>query len=78
MASTVAVILSALSAIASVSALIGVLSLRREILKLRSRHTSEKMYFDNELGEFASKPEDLQRYRESIYSVSPKVDDDAG
>lgn len=58
---TLALVLSALSAATSVATLIIVLKKPR-----REGISSQKMYWDSRLGVYANRPEDLQRYRDSI------------
>lgn len=63
---TFTLVLAAIAAVASLAALIGVWQVRSEMKKLRPRHSTEKLYWDERLGVATSRPEELRRYRDSI------------
>jgi microcompartment protein CcmL/EutN len=64
--------LAAIAVVASLVSLVVVLRLKREVHKLRTKNiSSEKMYFDDRLGVWCSRAEDIQRYRDSIEAATP-------
>jgi hypothetical protein len=67
---TFVLVLSSIAAVVSLAALVGVLAVRRDMKRLRSRQISEPMHYDSRLGVYTSRPEDLQRYRESIAAAT--------
>ncbi len=62
---TLALVLSAISAVASAAALVIALRVRSEVRKLRGKST-QKYWCDSRLGVSASTPSEMQQYRDAV------------